>query len=56
MARKYYWTTKKGKKIDVDKMDINHLRNTLKYIIRSREDDKKRGDEPEPYAFDYLWK
>ena len=30
-----YWTMKNGKKIDVDTMDINHLRNTLKLIIRN---------------------
>jgi len=32
----YYWTTKSGKKINVDDMDIEHLRNTLKMIIRNR--------------------
>lgn len=30
-----YWTTKDGIKIDVDKMDLTHLRNTLKMIIRN---------------------
>ena len=35
--RKYYWTQKNGKQIDVDLMDINHLRNTLKLIIRNIE-------------------
>ena len=30
-----YWTTKDGIKIDVDKMDLTHLRNTLKMIIRT---------------------
>lgn len=30
----YYWTMKNGQQIDVDDMDINHLRNTLKLIIR----------------------
>ena len=28
-----YWTMRDGKKINVDDMDINHLRNTLKMII-----------------------
>lgn len=32
---KYYWTTKDGRKIDVDEMDIDHLRNTLKMILRN---------------------
>ncbi len=30
-----YWTMRDGTKIDVDDMDINHLRNTLKMIIRN---------------------
>lgn len=30
----YYWTMKNGQKINVDDMDENHLRNTLKLIIR----------------------
>ena len=30
-----FWTTKDGKKINVDDMDINHLRNVLKAIIRN---------------------
>jgi hypothetical protein len=35
--RKYYWVQKNGNKIDVDLMDTNHLRNTLKMIIRNLE-------------------
>lgn len=31
---KIYWTMKDGNKIDVDEMSIEHLRNTLKMIIR----------------------
>ena len=31
----YYWMTKDGQKINVDDMDVNHLRNTLKMIIRN---------------------
>lgn len=30
-----YWTMRNGQKIDVDTMDTNHLRNTLKMIIRN---------------------
>jgi hypothetical protein len=30
-----YWTMKNGQKINVDDMDITHLRNTLKMIIRN---------------------
>ena len=32
---KVYWTMKNGQQIDVDLMDENHLRNTLKMIIRN---------------------
>jgi hypothetical protein len=31
-----YWTMKNGQKIDVDTMDITHLRNTLKMIINNQ--------------------
>lgn len=30
-----YWTMKDGNKINVDHMDLNHLRNTLKMIIKA---------------------
>jgi hypothetical protein len=30
----YYWTDASGRKIDVDLMDLGHLRNTLKMLIR----------------------
>ena len=30
-----YWTMKDGNKINVDHMDLNHLRNTLKMLIRA---------------------
>jgi 16S rRNA U1498 N3-methylase RsmE len=33
---KIYWTMRNGKKIDVDEMTIEHLRNTLKMIIRNK--------------------
>jgi len=32
---KTYWKMRNGSLIDVDDMDINHLRNTLKMIIRA---------------------
>jgi len=35
--RKIYWTTKKGEKIDIDEMSIEHLRNTLKMIVRQNQ-------------------
>ena len=39
---KIYWTTKNGNKIDVDLMSEEHLRNTLKMIIRNSENYKKQ--------------
>jgi hypothetical protein len=33
--KNYYWTTRAGDKINVDDMDIEHLRNALKMIIRN---------------------
>ena len=33
---KTYWTMKNGQKIDVDTMDVQHLRNTLKMIINNQ--------------------
>jgi mannitol-specific phosphotransferase system IIBC component len=41
--RKYYWTMANGQQIDVDHMDITHLRNTLKMILRNVE--AKRAQE-----------
>lgn len=32
-----YWTTKSGEKVDIDQMDIQHLRNTLKMIVRNKQ-------------------
>jgi len=31
--KKVYWTQNNGVKIDIDTMDIQHLRNTLKMIV-----------------------
>ena len=39
---KYYWTTKDGTKIDVDDMSIEHLRNTLKMILRNIDNAKSK--------------
>jgi hypothetical protein len=30
-----YWTTKTGQRILIDDMDLNHLRNALKLIVRN---------------------
>jgi hypothetical protein len=42
--KKYFWTTKEGEQIDVDKMSIEHLRNVLKMIIRNKEKAKVEYD------------
>lgn len=34
---KYYWTMKDGKKINVDDMSEQHLRNALKLICKRKE-------------------
>jgi len=39
----YYWIMKNGQKINVDDMDIQHLRNTLKMIIRNIEAVEKKA-------------
>lgn len=36
-----YWKMRNGKLISVDDMDINHLRNTLKMIIRKSNEVQK---------------
>lgn len=43
--KKYYWTMKNGQKIDVDLMDENHLRNTLKMILRNIENAEAKERE-----------
>lgn len=32
-----YWTTKSGQKLDIDQMDIKHLKNILKMIVRNNQ-------------------
>lgn len=39
---KYYWTTKDGTKVDVDEMSTDHLRNTLKMILRNLDNAKPK--------------
>ncbi len=34
---KIYWKMRNGNLIDIDDMDIEHLRNTLKLVLRNRE-------------------
>ena len=37
MSNKIYWKQRNGELIDIDDMDINHLRNTLKLVLRNRQ-------------------
>jgi hypothetical protein len=36
-----YWTMRDGKQIDIDEMSVQHLRNTLKMIVRNSQKRKK---------------
>lgn len=38
MSKIVYWRQRNGVLVSIDDMDINHLRNTLKMIIRNRKD------------------
>ena len=63
---KIYWTMKNGKKIDIDQMTKDHLRNILKMIVRNndinnkfeeyRKSAIKEQQNLEPFCDDYLWK
>ena len=37
MSNKVYWKQRNGELIDIDDMDINHLRNTLKLVLKNRQ-------------------
>lgn len=39
-----YWTMKGGKKISIDDMDITHLRNSLKMVVRAIEKIRKEQE------------
>jgi len=39
-----YWTMKNGQKIDIMEMDLNHLRNVLKMILRKNPVKKPIGN------------
>lgn len=43
-----YWTMKDGKKISIDNMDINHLRNSLKMVVRGLERLKQEKERSKP--------
>ena len=42
MKTTVYWTMKNGQQISIDDMDIDHLKNTLKMIIRNRQAIKEK--------------
>jgi len=37
-----YWKMRNGKSIDIDSMDLNHLRNTLKMIVNNSNKHKEQ--------------
>jgi len=37
MSNKIYWKMRDGNLISVDDMDINHLRNVLKIVLKNRQ-------------------
>ena len=37
MSNKIYWKQRNGELIDIVDMDINHLRNTLKLVLKNRQ-------------------
>jgi hypothetical protein len=56
---KTYWTTRDGKRLDIDEMSIEHLRNCLKTIVRAVESNniiknkfKLKGDMANMYNDD----
>lgn len=50
-----YWTKRNGEKISVDEMDINHLRNVLKMILRNVEKAKNYQEQADMFSFDQYW-
>jgi hypothetical protein len=54
MKKPVFWTMKNGQEINVDDMDINHLRNTLKLLIKNQTTLKKRK-EPKRKRFPKFW-
>jgi hypothetical protein len=65
-SEKVYWTQRDGTQIDIDEMSEQHLRNTLKMIIRNqnlRNEDlrlqariKERDEWEKEIHDDNLWK
>jgi hypothetical protein len=51
---KVYWTTKDGRKLDVDEMSVEHLRNTLKMIIRQNQSVPKHSPHNSSQVSDFL--
>jgi hypothetical protein len=43
-----YWIMKDGNKISIDDMDINHLRNSLKMVVRGLERLKQEKEKSKP--------
>ncbi len=50
-----YWETKDGKKLNIDEMSIEHLRNIVKNIVKKREF-KEEEDSIGNYFSVEFWK
>jgi hypothetical protein len=49
-----YWKQKNGELISIDDMDIQHLRNVLKMIIRKNKEKLKRSSDINDYVEEYM--
>jgi hypothetical protein len=52
MAKKVFWKTKDGKRIDVDTMSKEHLKNSLKMLIRKTEKKRKSNRVQDFFHYD----
>ena len=39
-----YWKMRNGESIDINSMDVNHLRNVLKMIVKNSNKRKKKAE------------
>lgn len=57
MSNKTFWTMKNGEQIDVDKMSLQHLKNTLKLLINNDCINTNPDDlETDEYGGPEFWK
>lgn len=49
-----YWKMRNGKSISIDEMDLNHLRNVLKMIVRNNQKHRKLMDISSEKSFEEI--